>query len=101
LEDIRKVAAYRVSYILDSHRQLDRGISSYSDRCIATWLKYDMAPALPQGDAFAWGIYGYGLNICVDLLNIADQCSWAGKWRQRDEYDTSVYVEVGKELSKW
>lgn len=101
LEEIKKLAAYRVNYILESHRQSDRGISSYLDRCIPTWLKYDMAPAVPQGDAFAWGIYGYGINICVDLLEIADQCTWTGRWRQREEYDTSVYVEVGKDLLKW
>ncbi len=97
-EEIRKVAAHRVHYILESHRQSDRGLSSYLDRCIPTWLKWDMAPAILQGDAFGWGIYGYGINICVDLLGIADQCAWTGKWRQREEYDTSVYVKVGKEL---
>jgi hypothetical protein len=96
--DIKKVAAHRIHYILESHRQADRGISSYLDRCIPTWLKYDMAPELPQGDAFGWGIYGYGINICVDILAMADQVPWSGKWRQRDEYDTSVYVEVGKSL---
>ena len=58
-----------------------------------------MAPEKPQGDAFGWGIYGYGINICVDILGIADQVSWTGRWRQRDEYDTSAFVDVGKQLS--
>ena len=98
-EEIKKVAAHRVNYVLNAYRQADRGISSYLDCCIPTWLKYDMAPKLPQGDAFGWGIFGYGINICVDILGIADQCAWTGKWRQREEYDTSVYVEVGKELT--
>jgi len=27
-----------------------------------------MAPAIPQGDAFGWGIYSTGINICVDIV---------------------------------
>ena len=100
-EEIRKLAAHRIHYILQSHRQADGGLSSYLDRCIPTWLKWDMAPAIPQGDAFGWGIFGYGINICVDILGIADRVTWTGKWRQRDEYDTSVYREVGKRVSAW
>ena len=98
-DEIKKLAAHRSHYILESHRQRDGGLSSYLDRCIPTWLKWDMAPAIPQGDAFGWGIYSYGINICVDVLGIQDQVSWTGKWRQRDEYDTSVFTEVGKELT--
>lgn len=97
-EEIRKLAALRIHYILESHRQADGGLSSYLDRCIPTWLKWDMAPTIPQGDAFGWGIYGSGINICVDILGIADRVPWTGKWRQRDRYDTNVFVEVGKEL---
>jgi len=99
-EEIQKLAAYRISYILESHRQADGGISSYTDRCIPTWLKWDMAPAVPQGDVFGWGIYSSGINICVDILGIADQVSWTGQWRQRDQYDTTPFVEVGKKLGK-
>ena len=99
-EEIKKVAAHRIHYILESHRQVDGGLSSYLDRCIPTWLKWDMAPAILQGDAFGWGIYSYGINICVDILGIANQVPWSGKWRQRDEYDTSAFVVVGKELSQ-
>jgi hypothetical protein len=97
-EEIKKVAAHRVHYILESYRQADGGLSSYLNHCIPTWLKWDMAPAIPQGDAFGWGIYGYGINICVDILGIGDKTPWTGKWRQREEYDTSVFIEVGKEL---
>ena len=78
----------------------EQDLSSYLDRCIPTWLKWDMAPAILQGDAFGWGIYSYGINICVDILGIANQVPWSGKWRQRDEYDTSAFVVVGKELSQ-
>ena len=99
-EEILKLAAHRISYILKSHRQADAGISSYTDRCIPTWLMWDMAPAVPQGDVFGWGIYSACIDICVDLLGIADQVSWTDRWRQRDGYDTTTFVEVGKELRK-
>jgi len=98
-EDIKKLAAHRIHTILETHRQSDSGLSSYTDHCIPTWLNWDMAPAIKQGDAFAWGIYGYGLNICVDLLGLSNRVPWNGKWRQRDEYDTRDFIEVGKEIS--
>ena len=97
-EEIKKLAAYRIGHILDTRRRDDGGISSYADRCIPTWLKWDMAPALPQGDVFGWCIYSAGMNICVDMLGIADRVSWTGRWRQRDQYDTTPFVEVGKSL---
>ena len=31
-EEIKKVAAHRIPYILESHRQVDGGLSSYLDR---------------------------------------------------------------------
>jgi hypothetical protein len=96
-EEIRRLAASRICYILESHTQEDRGLSSYTDHCIPTWLKWDMAPALPQGDAFGWGIFGAGINICVDMLGIADRVPWTGKWRQRDQFDTTPFVDEGKD----
>jgi hypothetical protein len=55
-EEIKKVVAHRIHYVLESYRQADGGLSSYLDRCIPTWLKGDMAPAMPQGNVFGWGI---------------------------------------------
>lgn len=100
-EEVKKLAAYRTSYILDSHRQADSGLSSYVDRCIPTWLDFDMAPAKAQGDAFGWGIYTSGINICLDMLGVADRVSWTGTWRQREGRDTSVFVDVGREIAEW
>jgi len=97
-EEIRKLAAYRIHHVLRTHTQADGGISSFTDRCIPTWLKWDMAPAVPQGDVFGWCIYSAGMDICVDLLGVADRLSWAGRWRQRDQYDTTPFVEVGKSV---
>ncbi len=97
-DEIRKLAAHRICYILDTHTQADRGLSSFPDRCVPTWLAWDMAPALPQGDVFGWAIYSAGFNICVDILGIADRVPQSGIWRQRDGYDTTPYIEVGKSL---
>ena len=96
--EIQKLAAYRVYHVLDTHRQTDGGISSYTNRCIPTWLKWDMAPAVPQGDVFGWSIFVSGMNICVDMLGIADRVSWTGRWRQRDQYDTAPFVAVGSSV---
>lgn len=97
-DEIRKLAAYRICHILDTHTQADGGISSFTDHCIPTWLAFDMAPSVPQGDVFGWAIYSAGMNICIDMLGIADRVSWTGRWRRRDQYDTTPYVEVGKSL---
>lgn len=97
-DEIKKLAAYRICYILETHTQADRGLSSYTDHCNPTWLKWDMAPPIPQGDAFGWGIYASGLNICVDIIGIADRVSWTGKWRARDIANTTPFVEMGKSL---
>ena len=97
-EEIRKLAAHRIIHILQSRGQAGGGISSYPDRCMPTWLRWDMAPPLPQGDVFAWAIFSAGMNICVDLLGIADRVSWTGRWRQRDDFDTTPFVEVGRSL---
>ena len=96
-EEIKRLAATRICHVLDSYTQEDRGLSSYTDRCIPTWLNWDMAPAKLQGDAFGWGIFSSGINICVDMLGIADRVTWTGKWRQREEWDTTPFLEVAKE----
>jgi hypothetical protein len=99
-QDIRRLAALRTAYILNTRRQADRGLSSFVDRCIPTWLDFDMAPAIPQGDAFGWGIYSSGIAICIDMLGLAGRTPWLGKWRRRDDHDTQVFIEVGKELMR-
>jgi len=99
-EEILKWAAYRVAYILDTHLQKDEGLASYPDRCIPTWLKWDMAPTIPQGDAFGLAIFGAGFNICIDLLGIRQETGWTGRWRYRHKLDDSAYRRLGKELTE-
>ena len=97
-EEILKIAAHRISYILDTHLQADEGLASYPDRCIPTWLSWDMAPAEAQGDAFGMAIFGAGFSICVDLLGIADRTSWKGHWRYRHGQDDRLYTSLGQKL---
>ena len=80
-KEILKLAAYRISYILDTHLQTDEGLASYPNRCIPTWLNWDMAPAEAQGDAFGLAIFGAVFHICLDLLGITGRTSWKGGGR--------------------
>ena len=96
--EVLKWAAHRISYILATHVQQDEGLASYPDRCIPTWLMWDMARPLPQGDAFGLAIFGSGFDICVDLLGIQQQTGWAGRWRF-DARDADSYRELGREVA--
>lgn len=97
-EEVLKWAAHRIGYILDTRLQADQGLASYPDHCIPTWLKFDMAPSLPQGDAFGLAIYGSGFSICIDLLGIAERTGWKRKWRYSHSFDASEYLNLGNEL---
>ncbi len=98
-DEVLKWAAYRISFILNTHVQEDEGLASYPDHCIPTWLKWDMAPPLPQGDAFGLAIFGAGFDICVDLLGVQQQTGWTGSWRYGDARDATAYRELGREVA--
>ena len=95
-DEVMKWAAHRVSHILKTNLQTDEGLSSYPDRCIPTWLKFDMAPALPQGDAFGLAIFGAGFSICIDMLGIADRTSWKG--RDLNTIADGPYIALGEKV---
>ena len=97
-EEILKLAAHRIAFILDTHLQADEGLESYPDRCIPTWLMWDMAPTVPQGDAFGLAIYGAGFTICVDLLDIRRETGWRGAWRYGHAHDDTAYKRLGAEV---
>ncbi len=97
-EEILKLAAHRIAFILDTHLQSDEGLASYPDHCIPTWLMWDMAPAVPQGDAFGLAIYGAGFTICVDLLSIQRETGWRGAWRYGHAHDDDAYKRLGAEV---
>ncbi len=97
-EEILKLAAHRIAFILDTRLQSDEGLASYPDHCIPTWLKWDMAPSVAQGDAFGLAIYGAGFAICVDLLGIQRETGWRGAWRYRHANDDTAYKRLGAEV---
>lgn len=97
-EEILKLAAHRISYIVATNRQADEGLASYPGKCMPTWLSWDMAPAVAQGDAFGMAIFGFGFSICVDLLGIAGRTGWTGHWRYRHSQDDRQYAALGRKL---
>ena len=97
-EEILNLAAHRIAFILDTRLQSDEGLASYPDHCIPTWLKWDMAPSVLQGDAFGLAIYGAGFAICVDLLGIQRETGWRGAWRYRHANDDTAYKRLGAEV---
>ena len=98
LETIRKLAAFRIAHIIRTHTQADGGISSYTDRCIPTWLTWPMAPSIPQGDVFGWSIYTSGMNIAVDLLGIHDRVPLSMPWKDRQSAENAPFTEARKSL---
>ena len=79
-------------------RSLETVPDSYEGSGIPTWLNWDMAPPLPQGDAFGLAMFGAGFDICVDLLGVQQQTGWAGRWRF-DARDAGSYRELGREVA--
>lgn len=100
-EEILKTAAWRISRVLEVFRQPDGGLSFHPDHSTTTWIGFDMAPALPQGDAMGPGILSAGINVCIDLTGLRDATTWTGQWRLRSLEDEALReriragVEVG------
>ena len=61
-EEILKLAAHRIAFILDTRLQADEGLASYPDHCIPTWLKWDMAPSVRPGRRVRAGHLRSGLR---------------------------------------
>jgi hypothetical protein len=96
-EEVLKWAAHRMAHIVDTRVQKDEGIASYRDHCIPTWLQFDMAEKLPQGDAFGIGIFTAGFAICIDMLGIAVATGWPGEWEPEKD---QAYLELGKKVTE-
>ena len=75
-EELRKMAAYRMSRILELAAKPDGGLSYFYNRCATAWTEIDMAPSLPQGDAVGAAVITSGISICIELLGIEDKTSW-------------------------
>ncbi len=84
-EEVRKMAAYRIARTLELFSKPDGGLSYGPETCVTNWIGFDMAPAVPQGDAMGPGILAGGINVCIDLLDIQQETPWTGKWRLRPD----------------
>ncbi|MFP4026831.1 MAG: hypothetical protein ACLFWL_03480 [Candidatus Brocadiia bacterium] len=82
-EEIKKTAAWRISRVLEVFSQSDGGLSFHPAHCNTSWIGFDMAPQLPQGDAMGPGILAGGINVCIDLTDLHDATAWSGVWRMR------------------
>ena len=77
-EEVEKMAAYRISAVLDQFSKPDGGISFLPNVCQAAWIGFDMAPVLPQGDAMRLGLITSGVCTCVELCGLVGETTWQG-----------------------
>ena len=96
-DEVLKWAAHRIAHIIDTRVQDDEGIASYHDYCIPTWLQFDMAEKLPQGDAFGVGIFTSGFAICIDMLGISEASGWPGEWEPEKD---PAYLNLGSRVTE-
>src|SRR5690606_32334656 len=82
--EIQRLAAWRIQRVLSLFQQADGGLSYHPRSCATTWVGFDMAPKLPQGDAMGPGILAAGINVCIDLLGLQGQTPWTGKWQLQE-----------------
>lgn len=85
VDEIRKMAAYRIIRVLEIFSKPDGGLSYSPDACQTAWIGFDMAPAISQADACGLAVFSGGLNVCIDILGIQDKTSWTGRWRLRED----------------
>ena len=82
-DEIREVAVWRLTRIFEVFGKPDGGWSYGPDQCATSWIGFDMAPAIPQGDAMGPGVIAPAVNVCVALAGLHDASPWTGEWRMR------------------
>jgi hypothetical protein len=97
-DEVRKLSALRISAVLDRYKKEDGGISYNPQACQTTWVGFDMAPALPQGDAMGLGLITAGVCTCVELCGLAGATDWQGHRRLTERYDRGLMDEIAKRL---
>lgn len=97
-DEVRKLSAHRISAVLDRYKKKDGGISYDPDVCQTGWVGFDMAPALPQGDAMGLGLITAGVCACVELCGLAEATDWQGHRRLSGRYDRGLMDEIAARL---
>ncbi len=94
LEEIRRMAAYRIARVIDIFSKPDGGFSYDANTCQTHWVDCDMAPKVAQSDAIAPAVLTAGINVCIDLLGIQDRTTWTGVWRMREKESSELRAEI-------
>jgi len=97
-EEIRRLAAWRLTRILDLFPKPDGGFSFYPTRCMNNWIGFDMAPLLSQSDAIGLGILTYAIAICINLLGLQEQTGWSGTWPVRPRESEELCRVIREQL---
>lgn len=77
----RKMAAWRIQRIFEVFGQEDGGLSYSRKHCCTSWIGFDMAPAIRQGDSMGPSVIVPAVTVCVDLLGLHGVTPWPGDWR--------------------
>ena len=80
-EELRALAARRLSRIPELFGKPDGGLSFVPEHGKTDWLGIDMAPERPQGDAMGLCIVTCAINQCIDLLGLHEATRWTGDGR--------------------
>ncbi len=92
-EELKKLAAYRIARIVDLVQQPDGGFSGSRTCCTTSFVGFDMAPPILQGDVHAV-IFSQAIGECVDMLGIQERSKTPGMGRQRAEEDVELRKRV-------
>ena len=102
MEDIKKIAAWRIIHILDHYSTDDGGIRSYLDGCIPTWLNVDMAPKKMQSDPFGLSLFTAGIIIAATILGIIEEIDYKivkSTFTDEDEDSNRISALIKDKLS--
>jgi len=92
-EELKLLAAHRIARIVELVQQPDGGFSGTRTCCTTSFVGFDMAPPVLQGDVHA-GIFGQAIAECVDILGIQEQTRTPGMGRSPAPEDAQLRALV-------
>lgn len=92
-EELKKLAAHRIAKIVRLMQQADGGFSATRTSCTTSFVGFDMAPPILQGDVHA-GIFAQAIGECVDILGIQERSRTPGMNRRPAEEDADLRRRV-------
>ena len=93
VEELKKLAAHRIVRIVQLVQQVDGGFSATRSCCTTSFVGFDMAPPILQGDVHA-GIFAQAIGECVDMLGIQERSRVPGMDRQPAKEDADLRRRV-------